>query len=268
MNKKGLLGGLAALSILAVAAVGFASVNRSSINMSAAHTDSTVYKLNRINWEKEIVSPVTGDAYNGVDGIHFNVTSCPGDTDWHVKMWNSSNLSLDTGTVYKMHVDFDVVKLTGGNKLHFITNGNNAEGLWTDVQYNQGYNQAHEATFTATAENPTLEIHFGTTPGEFEVVVKRIVISVNSSDEEVRRSYLEDYGEFAKKWKSANHELDLCDDSDDTVKALLRNYADLLPWHREQFDAVVEKDHYDGSKDTTLAAEVAYFAARVNVEFQ
>ena len=269
MNKKGLLGGLAALSILAVAAVGFASVNRSNVNMPAAHADSTVYKLNRVDWKKEVNSDVTGGAYNGVDGLHFNITS-PDGTDWHIKMWNNEEtpLSLVNGTSYKMHVDFDVVSLTGENKLDFITNGTNATGILSNAQYSQGYNLTHEVTFTATSTNPQLEIQFGKTVGAFEVIVKRVVISESESGTEVRRSYLEDYGEFAKKWKSANHELDLCHASDETVKTLLRNYADLLPWHREQFDAIEDVNHYDRESATTLGAEVAYFALRHNVRFE
>ena len=272
MEKKKVYGGLIAVMFtFASLAVAVSMNNGSAKNVFETQAVNEIYQLNTVNWEKEIVSEnptATGSVFNGIDGVHFVITECAGTTDWHIKMWNTTNLSLVASTQYKMRVDFDVVSLTGENKLNFITNGNNAEGLWTDVNYSQGYNQVHEATFTATDANPTLEIHFGKTPGAFEVVVKRIIISEAVSGNVVRRTYLESDGDFANRWKAANHELDLCDASDSDVKALLRSYADLLPWVRENFDAMSDTNHYDGSSSTTLGAEVAYFAARHNVSFE
>ena len=274
MNKKCLLSALSALSILAVAAVGFASVNRSSVNMPAAHADSTVYKLNTLNWgNKRIENTAKGKAYEGKDGYHIIISECAGTTDYHISLSTFESLALAQGT-YNLNVKFDVLSLTESHKLNFIVNkrGNNVQSAWSNKDYDEGYNQSQDSDIVISEDNvgkdQKVEFNFGNTVGAFEIVLKEITITNKSTLEEAHYSYLESAEDFKNKWNAANEDSAFCSAGESTtVKGYLKKYAGLVDWIREDFRKIAQDNRYDGTA-STLGAEVDYWATKLNVQFE
>ena len=273
MNKKGLLGGLAALSILAVAAVGFSSINRTNANMPAAHADSTTYKLNTLNWDdKRIEGTATGEAFDGIDGYHIVISECAGTTDWHISLSTFESLALAQGT-YNLNVKFDVLSLTGDNQLNFIVNkrGNNVQDAWSNKDYDEGKNQSQDSDIVISEDNvgkeQKIEFNFGKTVGAFEIVLKEITITNKSTLVEAHYCYLVSPTDFKNKWNKANENGAFCSDEESTVKGYLKKYAGLVPWIRENFRNIEQENRYDHTA-STLGAEVDYWATKLNVQFE
>ena len=273
MNKKGFLSGLTALGIFAVGAAGFAIINHTNIKMPAVYAENTVYKLNTLNWgDKRIQDTATGAAFDGIDGYHFVISECAGTTDWHISLSTFESLALAQGT-YNLNVKFDVVSLTGSNKLNFIVNkrGDNVQDAWSEKNYDKGHNQSQDSEIVISADNvgkeQKIEFNFGKTAGAFEIVLKEITITNKSTLEEAHYSYLESKNDFKNKWNTANEDSAFCSDSESTVKGYLKKYAGLVDWIRNDFRNIEQENRYDGTA-STLGAEVDYWATKLNVQFE
>ena len=219
----------------------------------------------------------SGYQYSGGNGYHFELLKSTGGLDsgkdWRIKMWYN-DVAVTKDHNYRLHVDFDLKSKT--NDLYFVsTISNTSAGNFKRQTFDTvADGLTFENDFTAsTTDNSAVELHFGETVGAFHVVITKVVITDLSDDnKEVLSTFFEAPYDFAQRWNTANADAALCTANDADVKALLRLYADLVPWVRDDLaDAEKHKannvEAYPQFNDSSLASSVNYFAGKLNIIF-
>lgn len=266
-NKKGLFAAFGLTCLLTIGVVVGVSGQQNKVERFA-RADSETYKLNTVDWYKEINAEAKGSGenpFNGIDGLHFDVTDHQNATDWHIKLWNCNDpanpnvLTLTNGATYTVTVDFKVDSLEDGKKFKIKNEGGVTE------EFGTGYS-SFSYEFTASSNHPKVELQFGHTEGNFHVIIQQIVITNKETSSQESRVFFEAAGDFVDRWKAANASSALCSASDGDVKGLLRKYADLLPWVRSAANSAAADPNWN-DEPTTIEEQVSYFAGRLNVTF-
>lgn len=174
MNKKGLLGGLTALSILAVAAVGFASVSNKGLFGGVSAPIVAKAEQNNLDWNGEIVTaegPQGTAVFNG-EGFLFDVTKNDGKVDWHVKLYNNS-IALKQYESYQIKCEFTSNVASDEGK-GVVVNANGG-ALWQRHAVIAGENVVTDI-FASSNATASIEFQFGEL-GVCQVLVKKITIT-------------------------------------------------------------------------------------------
>lgn len=173
--RKRVYGGLTALCVLAIAAVGFTcfadGVKNTTNDYLLKEAKAT---QNTFDWAGEIVSDEGNNdgtaTYDG-EGFTFNVTKNTSKTDWHVKLTNYS-LSLKQYETYK--IQFDISSTVASEEGKGAVINVNGGATWEKRAIVVG-NNTIEATFLSSNETASVELQLGQL-GVGTFVVKNIVI--------------------------------------------------------------------------------------------
>ena len=275
--------GLGTFAMCAAAAISVTIGLHQKEAFSSVSAEYTVYKYNNLNFDGRIDAAASGKNFKGVDGHHFEITACPGTTDWHVTLFNyDGDWSLTVGKQYKLEFEYkidsaaaDTFKLI--SSCRFQKDGPDKPdkpdaldiyGEYVVDRVDYGKYLKSEHTFTANVENPEIDIHLGLNKGAFNVFIRRVEVTLVETSEVVSSTYLESPNDFQNRWNNAHDNRALCDASDDSVKALLKLYSELVPWVRGDVNAKTALYPYGDDPASTLGEQIAYFATRVQVSFQ
>ena len=278
MKAKTFLGfGLVAMGAVAAIAVA-TGVHKNEMTIGTVAED-TVYNYNHLNFDGRIDGAATGNQFKGVDGHHFEISSCLGTKDWHVTLFNyDGDWTLTVDKQYKLSFEYKINSATA-DEFKFVSSCRfvkaepedkpDAAGIYGEYvveRANYGKYLTSEHTFTAKVVHPEIDIHLGKNAGAFDVFIRRIVVTEVDTKDVVSETYLESPGDFAKRWNTANEGNEgkaLCTADEAVVKELLKRYSELVPWVRNDVNVLVPAN----DPSSTLGAQIAYFASRVHVSF-